>query len=358
MKILFLTLGNELVASSRTRVFQYLPHLQGRGMSTTIIRYQSGADYWWAARVVKGSRLIGALSIVVRLGIRAYHMVRGKRMLRRLLVEAPNHDVVFIQKVVLPAKALQKLVAIGKPIVFDFDDAIYADDSYGGEGVRRIVSAADLVVVENSETASFADSCGTASLRITGPIDCARYRPAERAQGDRVVLGWVGSGSTTVYLSQIEDPLRRICERHPSVVLRLIGAGPIDLPGVPVERFPWRLEDEAVLLGECNIGLMPLPDTPWARGKGGYKLLQYMASGLPSVCSPVGVNTELVAHGITGLHADSPEAWFESLSALVENRPLRESMGRNARTKAVADYSFEAATPILIEAMRSLRKTP
>lgn len=355
MKILFLTLGNELVASSRTRVFQYLPHLHGHGVSTTVIKYHSGADFWWAARVAKGNPLLRAASAVVNPSVRTYHFITARLALRRLLLEAPRHDVVSIQKVVLPAAVLDELSALGKPIVFDFDDAIYSDDSYGTEGVRRIVGKADLVVVENEETESYARACGTEALRVTGPIDCGRYRPVARLQNDRVVLGWVGSGSTTAYLAQIAGALRQVCEHHPNVSLRLIGAGPLDLPGVPVEHFPWRLEDEVTLLGECDIGLMPLPDTSWARGKGGYKLLQYMACGLPSVCSPVGVNSEIVAHGATGLHASSPQDWRSALEFLAQDRTLRETMGRNARTRAMAEYSFEAATPRLLNAMSRLR---
>lgn len=358
MRILFFTLGNELVASSRTRVFQYLPHLVKLGAAVTIIRYQTGADYWWGARVVpKGpvSRLSYLAGIVA---IRCYHFFSRQAAFRRLVTDAARYDVVFIQKVIPPADVLDALSKSGIPIVFDFDDAIYANDFYDVEGIRRIIRFARLVVLENEETESFVQECGaTKTLRITGPIDCLRYRPVAKREEGLVTIGWVGSGPTTSYLKEIAAPMQRLCARHPHIRMRLIGAGHTELPGVPLERHTWAIDTEPALLADCDIGLMPLPDTTWTQGKGGYKLLQYMAAGLPSVCSPVGVNAEIVIDGVTGYHATSPQQWYERLNFLVTDPLARRVMGEVARQRAEEIYSFETNAPRLFEALREVIDT-
>jgi glycosyltransferase involved in cell wall biosynthesis len=351
MHILFITLGNELVASSRTRVFQYLPHLERCQLKYRIIRFNTSFPYWWAAKAAVARPVVRYLTPLVSLLVLLLNPVIAGYACARLLLAAGACDVVFIQKVALPAPVLSLLRRLGKPLVFDFDDAIYADDSYGEKRVKRMIADADLAVIENAETEDYVIRSGSKPLRITGPIDCDRYHPVSKPDRGELLLCWIGSTSTTEYLRQIKAPLAALQAEYPHMRLRLIGASQIDLPGVNVERHPWRLDSEAMLLNECDIGLMPLPDTRWARGKGGYKLLQYMAAGIPSVCSPVGVNSEIVVDGRTGFHAVSDDDWFRALSSLIANKELRESMGRRARERVMAEYSFEAATPKLVRAL-------
>lgn len=352
MKVLFLTLGNELVASSRTRVFQYLPHLAPLGVEAAVIQYQTGADYWWSARVSPKGPVSSLLFKTGIATVRLWHFVSQKAALRRMVADAKNHDLVFIQKVVPPTEVLD---ALGDTLfVFDFDDAIYANDSYDADRIREVVGRAALAIVENDETEAFVRSCGTDALKITGPIDCDRYRPTERGERDEVIIGWVGSGSTTPYLSMVAEPLRRLCSERPNVRVALIGAGHIDMPGVPVIRHPWTLETESDLLARFDIGLMPLPDDPWTRGKGGYKILQYMAVGAATVCSPVGVNADMVIDGATGFHADDEEVWYERLKRLVDDVELRHRMGKEARHRAETTYSFAINAPLLFDALREV----
>ncbi len=353
MKILFLTLGNELVASSRTRVFQYLPHLVPLGVDATIIRYQTGADYWWSARVSPKGPFSTSLFKAGIGAVRVWHHFSQKAALRRLVAEAKNYDLVFIQKVVPSTEVLD---ALGEtPFVFDFDDAIYANDSYDADRIREVVSRAKLCVVENEETENFVKECGTDTMKITGPIDCERYTPStKRGDGASAVIGWIGSGSTTKYLSMIAEPMRRLCAERPHVRLSLIGAGHIAMPGVPVTRHPWTLDNESDLLASFDIGLMPLPDDPWTRGKGGYKILQYMAVGAATVCSPVGVNAEMVIDGETGFHADDEEAWYDRLARLVDEPELRARMGMASRQRAETTYSFAVNAPLLYDALRKV----
>lgn len=140
--------------------------------------------------------------------------------------------------------------------------------------------------------------------------------------------------------------------------MRVIGAGKV----AANDRFDqldiieWTEESEAAELQAMDIGLMPLPDEPWARGKCGYKLIQYMACGLPVVASPVGVNCEIVAHGENGFLADTPDAWCDALTRLVLDPALRRRMGAVGRKRAVADYSLRSQAPRLVELFRFLAK--
>jgi glycosyltransferase involved in cell wall biosynthesis len=150
----------------------------------------------------------------------------------------------------------------------------------------------------------------------------------------------------------VAEPMRRLCAERPNVRLSLIGAGHVDWVGVPVARHPWTLETESGLLAAFDIGLMPLPDDPWTRGKGGYKILQYMAVGAPTVCSPVGINAAMVVDGVTGFHAVDEERWYDRLKRLVDDADLRRRMGAAARKRAEEVYSFETDAPILFEALK------
>ncbi|MCK4816159.1 glycosyltransferase family 4 protein, partial [bacterium] len=171
---------------------------------------------------------------------------------------------------------------------------------------------------------------------------------------DKVVIGWIGSSSTTPYLSILFPVFRRLCRTHPNAYIKLIGATPINIPDVRVKQVDWDLETEVEELQEFDIGIMPLPDNEWTRGKGGYKLLQYMAVGIPCVASPVGINKELIRDGENGFLATTEEEWYEKLSLLIENPEIRKRMGLRERDFVVKNYSFEVAAPKLISVLKSL----
>jgi len=139
------------------------------------------------------------------------------------------------------------------------------------------------------------------------------------------------------------------------LAFKCIGADESQITGTAFEggNVKWDQKTEPEELRTYDIGIMPLPDDPWTRGKGGYKLLQYMAVGIPSVCSPVGTNTEIIREGINGFTADTEQAWIEKLSLLIENRYMRIEMGKRGREIAVSEYSFHHYAPILIGAIRN-----
>ncbi len=346
MRLVLLAQGPDEVASSRTRVFAYVPHLERAGIRAEVLVWNT-ADF--VARTQRGRvSPLGHLR-------RAAHNIR---VALRLARRARGSDAVFIQKVVLPAWYLRLLRRRSGRVVFDYDDALYALAPGDDRGLRAIIrrrrisrftaclAASDLVVLENAPNREFTQRYCPQTLTITGPIDTERYRPATvEWRGDTVVLGWIGSPSTTGYLRLIEPALTELARRGRAIAVHLIGAGPWDLPGVPVRHVPWSLEHEVEALATFDIGLMPLTDDPWSRGKGGYKILQYMAMGLPTVASPVGVNADIVRDGVTGVLARDVDGWVRALDMLVTDALARRRMGAAARAEVVAGYSLDHYAP-------------
>jgi glycosyltransferase involved in cell wall biosynthesis len=157
----------------------------------------------------------------------------------------------------------------------------------------------------------------------------------------------MGSPTTAPYLTEIEPALRRFFSSHTGRVV-LVGSGAVALSGLPLEVHSWSEAKELEELVDFDVGIMPLPDTPWTRGKCGFKLVQYMAVGLPVVASPVGINSTLVEHGVDGYLASSSADWLKALAALAQDRSLRRAMGDTGRVKVEREYSLQSAAPRLV----------
>jgi len=356
MRVLFLTQYGVLAASSRTRVLQYLPLLEERGLRCRVLT------------VLPDHAIGGSQVSVTRNSWRklAYYLWASWRTLlcgMALWRLAPESDVLFIQKVLLPGPVRWLLRRRGKPVLFDFDDAIFTTEVRHGNWLARwkqrrnerslpaMLRLAHAAVVENQYTVDYAARFGPV-IRITGPIDTAGHRPAApRPPREEVILGWIGSATTAPYLELIAAPLQRLCARFPQIRLDVVGAVDVSLPGVRLSTHPWRLDAEIAALQAFDIGLMPMPDDPWTRGKGGYKLLQYMAVGLPVVASPVGINQQIVAHGESGFLATGPADWEDCLERLILDPELRRRFGLRGRHIVEREYSLERGAEVLATAI-------
>jgi glycosyltransferase involved in cell wall biosynthesis len=346
MKVLFLTVSDETIASSRTRVFQYLPYLEREGIGYRVLVYTP-------------ARFLGYNCLFLR----AYHLM----ILSLILVLSIFYPVVFIQKLIFPRPFLTVLKIFGKKVIFDFDDAIYTVHQSGEKLATRksrektlcnfihTVAFSDLIILENDHNKKIVDSYNTNIMLITGPIDVERYCPLPRErERDNVVIGWIGSPQNTFYLEPLFPVFKRICATYDQVSFCFIGSAALEIADVDLRLVKWDLQTEVMELQNFDIGIMPLPDDEWTRGKGGYKLLQYMALGIPSVASPVGINDALIQESENGFLATTEQEWFDRLSYLVEHKKERERMGVIARKTAVMIYSFDIAASRLIESMKGL----
>jgi glycosyltransferase involved in cell wall biosynthesis len=226
-----------------------------------------------------------------------------------------------------------------RKIIYDFDDAVmYSDkcpDTPSPKRLRdfqRTVGLADLVIAGNVYLAEHARKFNSNVEILPTGLDTGEYDvKITRPNDGKVRLVWIGSKVTLPYLKEITPALEEIGSRLKNVVLRVISDEFIDLQNMKVEKCAWSQQTQACDLVECDIGLAPLPDNPFTRGKCGFKILQYTAAGLPSVVSPVGVNARLVRDGVNGYHAVTIKDWIEKISALVANEPLRTRMGSEAK---------------------------
>lgn len=249
--------------------------------------------------------------------------------------------IVYIQRMFLNESILKKLKHKGTKIVFDFDDSIY--HSLAGEDAKnrtrtiRMLTAADQIIVASPELESFCRMNGFNNVNlIPTPVETERFRPFQHQGTHRqVVIGWIGSPSTTRHLKIIQPALKSVCKASGARLLLLGAQANFSLEGVPIEHLPWSYDDEPMLLSKMDIGIMPLDDSIlYAKGKGGYKLFQYMAAGLPVVASPLGFNSEIVVHGQNGYLATTNETWEKYLANLIEHPEERERMGSIGRAMA------------------------
>jgi len=345
LRILSLPKYDRLGASSRLRSLQYSPWLESAGLQVQVqplladallqSRYQHG-DY------------------------RAADLLAPYWNRYNALLSRSSFDLLWIEKEALPWWPLWLELALlrGVPYVLDYDDAIFHNyDRHSSAFIRHVygkrvdglMSRATLVLCGNEYLAQRAREAGAPWVEVLPTvIDLGRYngehnKKASQADGlPRVV--WIGSPATVHYLQVAHHPLQILASKVP-FVLRVIGGGVVQLPGIQVETVPWSEKTEEISVAAGDVGIMPLYDSPWERGKCGYKLIQYMACGLPVVASPIGMNSEIVRDGITGLLADTPDQWVQALERLLTHDEERAKMGREGRTRVEAVYCIQQTGP-------------
>jgi glycosyltransferase involved in cell wall biosynthesis len=342
MRVLCILYGGADHPSSRFRVLQHLGRLRAAGIEP---------DVYVAKR-------------------------RGPIDLLRLARRARASDAVLIQKKLF---ALWKLPALAgpAPILFDMDDAYFAVSPYeaerhGAERAERrarsrrrrleaLLARCRAVIAGNrflgEYAARFAREVAVLPTAVDlGPYsdeEVARARALRAARRDGPRLGWIGSRPSLRYLAALADPLRRVCARLPGSRLVQICNEFIDLPGVPSEKRAWNAAREAADLLDLDVGLMPLDDSPFSRGKCGLKILQYHAAGLPVVCSPVGANLEIVTEGETGLFARDGGEWEERLSSLLADPARGAALGERGRRAVRERFEATRIGDRLAELLRS-----
>ena len=295
---------------------------------------------------------------------------RGLARRARDLYEWRHFDVVVVQReamLVGPPVVEWLLNVIGsRPLVLDIDDPIWLPEQSlvpsALSKLRRwpgktswLLAHATLVTCGNRFLASHVGSLGHNARVVSNGIDVSRIRPStEHAHTDRLPkVGWVGTHTTYPYLEAIFPSLEAV-ERRERFTLRIVGSGQYvgSWAGTPAEFAPFELAREAEDFSSLDIGLYPLPDDPWTRGKSGLKALQYLAAGVPYIASPVGVVGEIGIPGTTHLEATTPEEWQLALGALLADPDLRARMGASARQYAESNYTLEHATAAMADALR------
>jgi glycosyltransferase involved in cell wall biosynthesis len=348
MKILLLSRYEASGASSRFRCYQFIPYLEQNGHTVTVAPLLSNA---YVAALNSGKRF-SVTDIVAR------YM---KRM--RTLFADGNYDLIWVQQEFfpwLPAWLEDVLRGNRTPFVVDYDDAFFHRyDTHASSVVRnvlgkkidRVMRAAATVVAGNEYIAERAASAGASRIEILPTVvDDSVYTPVQRTPSGSFTIGWIGSAPTATYVRDIAEALGTLANDGGSRVV-LVGAGSAVDPGFPAEHHPWVLGQEPKEIAGFDVGVMPLRDTPWERGKCGFKLIQYMATGLPVVASPVGINAQIVDPGTDGFLASTNEEWIRALRTLRDDPALRDSMGAKGRVKVETRYSLRKIAPVLLQTL-------
>lgn len=332
---------------------QWAPRLAAAGIDVDFAPFENPRLHEVLYRAGHVAEKVGAIA-------RAF----GRRV--RLLATPRGFDVVYLFReaaLLGPALVERWIGRSGIPLVFDFDDAIfesYVSPSNGYLSLLKcpgktatICRLASHVMAGNPYLADYARRFNSQVTVVPTTIDTDRYRPRPPMSKQPPVIGWSGSYSTVQHLRTIDRALQRLAATH-TFKLRVIGAPRYDLDGVQVDAVGWSAATEVDDLQPIDIGIMPLPDDRWSRGKCGLKALQYMALGIPTICSPVGVNSDIITHGRNGLLASSEDEWVNGLAALLESASMRASLGDAGRATVEQRYSADVQVPIVCDLLRSL----
>jgi len=346
MKALFLPLYPPETASSRYRIYQYLPLLRDLGVEPEV--YPAPSAALWAAA---GASRRGRLALEAAYVRTALARARA----------APKYDAVMIQKAVTPSmlRGLASLLRRRCRVLFyDIDDAVYVSPPHQFRGAARLLQrrseaeelarSADAVLAGSGELVRWAGEVGGNPILLPTCVDADRFAPA--AERPSSVVGWIGSPSTAEALSLAAGPLSRACEWTGA---RFVAVGAGGLPdGVHGESAAWSLEGEAGAVASFAVGIAPLPDTPWNRGKCALKALLYMSCAVPVVASPVGALKEVVVDGETGFLARNDAEWENALVRLLSDGQLRRRMGEAGRQRVLSHYSIGVGAEIMARALR------
>jgi glycosyltransferase involved in cell wall biosynthesis len=344
MRLLALTRYASLGSSSRVRFYQYIPYLKSCGVDIQVAPF---FDNDYVSNLYAGKRQ-PVLSVFM-----AYINRKAR------LLNSRHFDLLWIEKELfpwLPSFKDNLFLKCGIPSVVDYDDAVFHRyDQYGNRMIRAILGNKIDAIMRQATTVVagneyLADRAVHASARcieyLPSVVDIDRYQIKER-NGESFRIGWIGSPVTAPYLGLVRLALDEVIKKTGARLL-LVGVGDQDpLPGIPKDVLPWSEENEVAHIQSFDVGIMPLPDGPFERGKCGYKLIQYMACGLPVVASPVGVNRQIVQQGVTGFCASSQEEWAEALVRLARETGLRKIMGETGRQVVEREYSLQVTAPQL-----------
>lgn len=354
MRVLFLVPYPIEGASNRYRVEQYLPYLKREGVEYSLHPFWSSSAY----RVLykEGYYLQKFFFFICASALRIFDLLVILR-----------YDIVFIHREAYPLGGafFETIISLlGKPIIFDFDDAIFLPASsrpnnfierFKNPGkVASIIKRSKYVIGGNSFLADFALRYNPSVSVIPTPIDTDKYHPEDRKPADKIVIGWIGSATTLDFLHPMRDIFIRLSKEYPHITFKIVG-GEFSINGVSdITCKPWSLKEEIEDLKTFDIGIMPMPNNDWTNGKCGFKAILYMSMGIPCICSAVGMNKEVITDGVNGFLADTQDEWFEKLTRLIQDSQLRRNFGARGRMKVEGEYSLRVNAPIFFEVLKKV----
>lgn len=343
--------------SQRYRFEQYFSFLEANGFSchlSYIINEKDDATFYSEGKWINKTRIL-LKSFLHRIGD---------------TLNYGEFDIVFVQReaIMVGLNVFEKLIkGSGAKFIFDFDDSIWLMDTSSAnkklewlknpQKTSRNIKLADLVFAGNEYLANYAKSFNPNVWVVPTTIDTDKFFPLEKNNEGVVNIGWSGSITTIKHFESSLSVLRELKTKYKNKIkFTVMGDPNYNLPELEIKGVAWSSETEPKIINSFDIGIMPLPDDEWAKGKCGLKGLSYMACGVPSVMSPVGVNNEIIQNGINGFLASNHNEWVHCLSLLIESAELRNKLGNAGRKTVIDKYSVLAQRDIYLKAFRELLK--
>lgn len=358
MKILFIVPYPTEGPSNRFRVEQYLDYLKKKNILYCLRPFYNSHVY----RILhqRGSSIAKALYLLWFTLKRIADVIR-----------AINYDIVFVHRESHPlGGAIFEFLfkAAAGRLIYDFDDSIFLSTDGNARGsakfigffrrpsrVKKIISLSDHVIAGNNFLAEYAQRFNSNVTILPTCIDTAIYKPrAKSHESVNVVIGWIGSPWTAIYLSFLNDVFMRIVDRFDNAQIRIVGARNKELEHPRINYRDWTLSSEVEELQQFDIGIMPLSDDEWAKGKCAFKIIQYMSVGIPVVASSVGMNLDVINNNVNGLLVKTEDEWFQGLSHLIQDASLRSSMGQEGRIITQSKYSVTSNAEKLINILKKV----
>jgi len=358
VRVLLASLHDASSPGPRYRLLQFAPYLEAAGVQYTFLAMQSPASTRRSVQSVLLPRAWRTLHNIV-----VWMQTLGFQL--RIVFTSRHFDRIVLHRVPISGWARWLLRGRRRDIITDFDDAldVVPEDRrefLGGlnrrllrRGLENAIRASILSITSNANNRDIVERLHGRAAVIPTCIDLARLPLRDRRAPveSRLVIGWIGTPSTALYLQSIEEALLTIARAH-DVAIRLVGAGRSPFRTLPAEVHEWSFDREPEELRRFDVGLMPMPDTPWTRGKAALKALQYGASGAPTVASYTPTNVAMLGENDGTLFARTPEDWVRHLGQLLEDAAARADLGRRARARVERFYSVEGNAPLLVRLIR------
>ena len=366
IRVLALSPIPEEGAGCRFRIAQFIPYLESVGFQVTLSSLFTPEFF---RLVYKPGRYVRKAFTFAVLTLKRLGSLR----------DMSQFDVIFIYREMFPIgpAIVERLIANRHrpPVVFDFDDAIFLPSVSDAnrviaafkrpQKVASIIRSSDHVITGNEYLSEYARRFNAAVTTIPTSVDTERFVPSRnvsgngggRAEPDEPIVGWIGSPTTGAYIRSLSNVLRRVRERH-RFVLRVSGAGEqFTIPGVTIRHEPWALDREVQLFNTCDVGVYPLADDEWSKGKCGFKAIEFMACGVPVVAAAVGVNREIVQDGQNGFLAAGEDEWVDKLGRLLSDPDLRRRFAAAGRRTIEERYSVHVNAPKLAATLRTVAES-
>jgi len=340
--------------SQRFRIEQWKPYLEKEGIE---IDFFSFADKDLLKQLKQPGNNISKF----------FGMLKAFLRSTRNVLKSKDYDVVYIHRAICiagPAFLERLLSFLKRPIVFDFDDSIWllhtaAENRFFGwlkfpGKTKTICRLSSHIVVGNSFLADYARQFNPNVTIVPTSVDTERFKTTlQKPLSEKVVIGWTGSSTSQTYLEMFDNVLRELVKRR-RVEIRVHSDREPDLHGVPYVWRSWSAETEVEELSQFDIGIMPMPDDKWARGKCAMKALLYMAMDTPAICTAVGANREVIQHGENGMLAMTESEWLNCFEVLIDDAELRVKLGKAGRKTIVEHYSAKACAAKFAEVIRKV----